>query len=108
MADFEEEVEVFEDDLEETDYQTCQDNVIEWLKGKKVATVTFCRGRFANRILSLAETHPEEVEIVAVNKDGSVTAHIPVRYVKISAPRVMTDEQKAIAGERLRKFRDKI
>ena len=55
----------------------------------------------------LAEEHPEDVTIRHRNKDGSIVATIPVRYIKISAPRQMSDEQKEICAERLRAMREK-
>ena len=55
----------------------------------------------------LAEEHPEEATIRYRNKDGSIVATIPVRYIKISAPRQMSDEQKEICAERLRAMREK-
>ena len=41
------------------------------------------------------------------NNDGSIVATIPVKYIKISAPRQMSDEQKEICAERLRAMREK-
>lgn len=55
------------------------ENVIEWIRGDKVAGVTLTSGRLANKVKKLAETR-EDVEIVAQNKDGSIFAHIPVSW----------------------------
>lgn len=50
------------------------ENVIEWLKNSKTATVTFApQTRMKGRILRLAKEHPDEVEIIAENKDGSIS-----------------------------------
>ena len=36
------------------------ENVIEWLRGQKTVAVTLCsNGKFNNKLLKLAETHPE-------------------------------------------------
>ena len=61
----------------ERDYLLEQENVIEFLKDAKTATVTFSQGRYISKIKKLAEKHPDEVEIIAVNKN-SIMAHIPV------------------------------
>lgn len=82
--------------------QNVQENCIEWIKGSKTATVTFPKGRFATKVMKLAEKNPDEVQIQHVNKDGSLVAHIPVNYIKISRPRknVLTDEQRQALSEK--------
>lgn len=77
-----------------------KENNIEWLNGQQTVTVTLSQGRFINKVKKLAETH-EDVQIVAENSDGSICAHLPLKFIKISAPRQMTEEQKEQARERL-------
>lgn len=66
-----------------------QENLIEWMTGSKIATVTFSQKKFVNRIKRMAEKHPETVDIVAENEDGSITAHIPVKalHLTVYAPK---------------------
>lgn len=88
-----------------------KENAIEFLYGDKEATVTFCSPRYVSKIKKLAEERPDECKIVVENKDGSIVAHVPVKWVKISpirAARPMTEEQKEALTERLRKAREKI
>ena len=61
-----------------------QENLIEWITGSKTATVTFSQKKYINRIKKMAEKHPESIDIVAENEDGSVTAHIPVRAMHLT------------------------
>lgn len=83
------------------------DNTIEFLRNEKRATVTFSQGKYISKIRKLAESNPDECQIVAENSD-SIVAHIPVSWVKISAnKRVMSEEQRKAAGERLKKMREK-
>lgn len=86
--------------------QTVQENCIEWIKGSKTATVTFPKGRFTTKISKLAEQYPDEVQICHTNSDGSIVAHIPAKYVKISRPPVrdLTDEQREEMRERARQM----
>lgn len=70
----------------------CNENVIEWIRNDNVATVTFSQGRYISKIRKLAATHPEDVQITAENMDGSICAHIPVKYIKINPPRSITEE----------------
>jgi len=77
-----------------------KENNIEWLNGQQRVTVTLSQAKFINKVKKLAEQR-EDVEIVAENKDGSICAHLPLKFIKISAPRQMTEEQKEQARERL-------
>ena len=48
----------------------------------------------------MAKERPEDVKIISRNKDGSIFAHIPIGYVKLRAPRILTEEQRAELVER--------
>lgn len=79
--------------------------VIEWIKGSEFAGITVPSGTaLKSRLLRLAERNPDEVKIVVENKDGSLFAHIPVNYIKISPPRQISEEQKEAASERFRQM----
>ncbi|MBD5534590.1 MAG: hypothetical protein HDQ99_02805 [Lachnospiraceae bacterium] len=78
---------------------------IEWTKGSNYAGVTVPSGTaLKSKLLRLAERNPNEVKIMAENEDGSLFAHIPVRYIKLSPPKKMSDEQKEAASERFRQM----
>ncbi len=79
------------------------ENVIEFLKDQEIATVTFSQRRYISRIKKLAKERPDECEIVAENKDGSIMAHIPVKWVRINPGKNMTDEVRAEYAERFRR-----
>lgn len=84
-----------------------EENVIEFAKGSKTATVTFVgNSKFASRIRQLAEKFPDDVEIMHENADGSVMAHIPVKYIKINnRAREMSEEEKDALRERFKAVR---
>lgn len=72
---------------------------VEWTRSSKTATVTAPNNTsIKNKIVKLAQEKPEEVQIIAENKDGSILAHVPTKYVKISPPRQISEEER----ERLR------
>ena len=77
-----------------------RENVIEFLNNEKRATVTFNQKRYIKKIMKLAEDRPDECKIIAVNDDGSVTAHIPTKWVKITPTRILTEEQRLKLKER--------
>lgn len=91
-------------DVSDAAPMSCVENELEWLRGQKTVSGTLCRGRIANRIRRLAAEHPDEVEIIKENSDGSIFFHIPLSYLHIYAPhkRELTDEEREAAGERFR------
>ena len=82
-----------------------KENVIEFLKDQKVATVTFCQGRYVSRIRELAERKPDKCQITAENMDGSIVAHIPTSWVRINPEKNLSDEQRQEMAERLKRTR---
>lgn len=78
-----------------------RENCIEWLNGQDRVTVTLSQGKYINKVKKLAEKH-EGVEIVKENTDGTLLAHLPLKFIKISAPKQMTEEQKEQARERFK------
>ena len=82
-----------------------KENAIEFLYGDKQATGTFCSPKFVNRLKKLAENNPDECKVVAENEDGSIVAHFPVKWVRVSPPRKidMTEEEKDALRERFKK-----
>ena len=84
------------------------ENAIEWLRDRKRATVSFTQGRMITKIKKLAEARPEECQIVAENKDGSICAHIPTRWVKIVPSRQMSESERKVMEEKMQKARASI
>lgn len=82
--------------------ERCIENVIEFIKDSDVMGVTLSQGRFISKVKKLAKEHPEDVKIIAENKDGSIFAHIPVSYLSIRPPRQYSDEAKKNMGHGLR------
>ena len=69
------------------------ENVIEFLRDQETATLTLSQGRFISKVRKLAEQYPEECKIIAENKDGSILAHIPTKWIKINANKVEVSEE---------------
>ena len=82
----------------------CQDNCICFYKGSKVAVVDFSVKRYINKIRKYAEQYPDECQIVAENSDGTITARIPVDWVKVSPKRRMSEENILAARERMKNY----
>lgn len=80
------------------------ENVIEFIKDSDRAAVSFSQGRYKSRIKKLAAERPEEYGIVAENKDGSLCAHVPVAWIKISPPAARTEVQRETARKRMQEY----
>lgn len=82
------------------------ENNIEWLTGQGTVTATIHQPRYVHKVQALAEKYPDKVKIDAVNSDGSVLAHLPLKAIRINIIESgLTDEQKAEAGRRLRELK---
>ena len=87
------------------------ENMIEFITGQRSMTCTFSNGKHIRKIKKLYADHPEDFKYFKENTDGSICASLPLKYLKISAPRkntrVYTEEEKAIIRERFAKYRKK-
>lgn len=80
---------------------------INWLKGYDYAEVTVpASTALKNKLLRLSKERPDEVTNIIENKDGSMVCHVPVRWVKVSPPRFVSDGQREAARQRFAKVRE--
>ncbi len=77
------------------------ENCIEWIRDDKRATLSLSQRRTISKVKQLAERYPDECQIVAKNKDGSICAHIPVSWVKIGPPKRVSEEQRKISRDNM-------
>lgn len=78
---------------------------IEWTKDRNYAGVTVPSGTaLKSKLMRYSQEKPDDVKLMAENKDGSAFFHIPVSYIKVSPPRKVSEEQREAAGERFRKM----
>ena len=81
-------------DLSLPDVTMCNENCIEWCRGQEQATLTLTQRKTITRVEKLAVSRPEECQIVGKNPDGSIVAHIPVRWIRINPNLQLTEEQR--------------
>lgn len=81
------------------------DSAVEWVDGSDRATVSLSvhQRSMQNRVRKLKEQKPNLVDYTE-NEDGSMMAHVPVSWVKISPPKRMnlTEQQRAEMSQRMR------
>lgn len=75
----------------------------------KVMYVSTDERKWINRLLKMAEEHPDEVTIMnrPEENDGCLCLKCPAEYLKIAPPRHvnLTEEQRVAAAERLKNAR---
>ena len=85
------------------------ENMIEFISGTRTATVTFTNQKHINRIKKLYEERKDDFKYFKENKDGSICAKLPLKWIKISPTkrnsRIYTEEEKQKIAERLRNAR---
>lgn len=78
---------------------------IEWTKDRDYAGISVPSGTaWKSKLMRYAESHPDEVQLMVENKDGSAFFHVPVNWVKCSPPRKVSEERKEAAAERFRQM----
>lgn len=85
-----------------------QETAIEYVKGDKYATFYSGEPKYIKMIHKFAEDYPDKVKICSED-EGGVLIHIPVSWFRAPRPpikRQMSDEQKQMAGERMKKARE--
>ncbi len=97
--------EAVSDKVNNKNYDSLDENCIYWCKGDRCATVNFPSGsKLYNKVKKLAAEY-SEIQIHS-DRGGVLVAEIPVKYIRISAPRVVSEEQKQKAAENLKKYKE--
>lgn len=85
------------------------ETAIERVQGTDYCTVFTAEKKFINSLNRLKDQYPDEVEILTINEDGSIVAHVPYSWFKFIKPptkREYTNEQKQAMAERMAKARE--
>lgn len=61
-----------------------RENCIEWINGEKIIHVTLSQKRLISKVEKMAVKHPNLVQILERNSDGSIFAHLPLKALKLS------------------------
>ena len=79
-----------------------RETVINMNDSESVAYIETYQKYWRNRILKAKEKRPDEVVIVR-QTDDMIEAVVPRKFIKISAPRLISEEQRLAAAARFRK-----
>lgn len=81
-----------------------KETVINYNSEEKVAYISSSQDWMKRRIKHLAEKYPNDVKITSED-EYTVMAEVPKKYIRFGPPRVLSDEQKQAAAERLKNYR---
>jgi hypothetical protein len=81
------------------------ENCIEWINNDDRVTVSLSQKSKISKIEKYAKQRPDECKIIARNDDGTICAHVPRSWVKISPKKQVSEKQRIAAGERLARLR---
>ena len=84
-----------------------KESLWDHVAGEPFATYCSSEQRWINRFKKDAEKYPSHVIIKHINEDGSMVVQYPYTWSKMPTPprkRVMTEEQRAAASERMKKL----
>ena len=80
------------------------ENCIEWITGQNILTATIHQERLRNKLRKMAENDPR-IQIIKENADGTILAHIPRDYLKISPKRRVSEAQREAAKKNMTAMR---
>lgn len=78
-----------------------QETVINFNEGEERATIDTFNGRLIRRLESILKQYPEDVEVLRAPGEGGAAYSFPKSWIKINAPRVMSDEARNELRHRL-------
>lgn len=80
-----------------------RETIITYNEAEPTASVYTMNGAIIRKLDGLAQSRPGDARRVRTYPDGAQEYEVPKKWVKISPPRVYSEEQKNAMAERLRK-----
>lgn len=83
------------------------ENTVEWIDREDRAVITTSIDSSFYRKLSKYFEEHNDLRLVTFNDDGNVTLEVPVKWIKITPPRKVSDHLRKSASERAKKRHEK-
>ena len=80
-----------------------KETIICFNEAEPQARVCTYNGRMIRDLAKLAEDRPVDVKFISENGSGGYTYAVPKKWVKIRASRILSEEARAAATEKLRR-----
>ena len=82
-----------------------QETVINFNEGEERAIIDTFNGRLIRKLESISKQRPEDIEVLRAPGENGAAYSFPKSWIKINTPRVMSDEMRDRACQRLRPLR---
>ena len=79
------------------------ENIVEWYDRDKVAIITTSMDSRFYKKLSKYFNDYDDLTLSALNEDGCLVMEVPVKWIKITPPRKVSDYLRKSASERAKK-----
>lgn len=83
-----------------------QETIILFNEEQKTATIETYNMKMKNKLLQMAKDKPDQVTI-KLDDGQRVKAIIPKKWIRVNSPKIMSEEQRKIASERMANIRNK-
>ena len=84
-----------------------KETIINYNQEEKEANIYTHDKRLVTKLMNCCEKYPEQFKLIEQDTE-SKTFIIPKKYVSVRPPKIMSDEQKQKAGERMRAYRENL
>lgn len=79
--------------------------MIEFEKNSRTATLSLTNQRYITKLKKLYSTRKEDFTYFKENKDGSICCKVPLKWVKVSPPKQISEETRQKMSERFIQMR---
>ena len=78
-----------------------QETIVNFNEAETSASVYTFNGSFKKKLRVLSEDFPQDVICERIDEYGGATYSMPKKWIKINAPKILSEEQKTALRERL-------
>lgn len=79
-----------------------QETVILFNEADALASIYTYNGALKRKLSGLCAARPDEAKQIKDDGQGGLTFEVPKRWIKITASRILTEEQRMVRSERAR------
>ena len=84
-----------------------QETIISMNNAEKTANIYTMQRHIINKLLKIAKERPDEVKIISQTEDA-LEVVVPKRYIRITPPRLVSDEEREIARQRFAQYKQNL
>lgn len=91
--------------IKEKKMKELKETAVNFIEGDDYITYFTSQRKYINKLLKQAEKYPDSVKITVKNEDGSIVAHLPLKWFKApTPPKQVSESQKMAAFERFKQY----